>query len=168
MQIPVSHPDVRVYKAGVERLDDVEPLWKELHEHHAQISSYLGETRSPEESWERRRERYCGWLGDGDGFLLIAEIEGKGPVAYGVVHLEPGSEVWRTSDLIAKVQTLCVLPVHRGTAVGSALVEAGRSILKPLGIREASFSCMVTNEDAIAMFESFGGLQTMVSFRALV
>lgn len=168
MEIPVSHPEVRVYKAGHERLGDVEPLWKELHEHHAKISSYLGETRSPEESWERRRRRYLEWLGDDHGFLLIAEVDGKGPVAYGVVHLEPGSEVWRTGDLIAKVQTLCVLPDHRGTAVGTALVEAGRSILKPLGIREASFSCMVTNEEAIAMFESFGGLRTMVSFRAMV
>ncbi|MGN6557515.1 MAG: GNAT family N-acetyltransferase [Solirubrobacterales bacterium] len=159
---------MRVYRAGPERLNDIEPLWKEMHEHHATISSYLGETRSPEESWERRRERYREWLSDDDGFLLIAEIEGDGPVGYGVVHFEPGSEVWRTGDLIAKVQTLCVLPEHRGLAVGSALIEAGRSILKPLGIREASFSCMVTNEEAIAMFESFGVQRTMVSFRAMV
>lgn len=168
MKIPVSRPDINVFNAGIERLDDVEPLWKALHEHHAGISSYLGQTRSLQESWERRRERYREWLSDGNGFLLIAETTDSDPIAYGVVHLEPGSEVWRTGDLIAKVQTLCVLPDHRGAAVGAALVEAGRAVLKPLGVAEASFSCMVTNENAIAMFESFGALRTMISFRATV
>jgi ribosomal protein S18 acetylase RimI-like enzyme len=165
-EIPVSNPDIRIFLAGIDRLDDLEPLWKALHEHHAALSPHLGPTRSLEESWTRRRARYEQWLAD-DGLLFIAERDGV-PVGYGIVHLEPGSEIWRTGDLIAKIHTMCVLPDHRSANVGTALVEAGAQVLQPMGIEEASFSCMATNESAIRFFESFGALHTMVNFRARV
>lgn len=96
--------DVRIVRAGAERLADIEPLWKGLQEHHAAVAPTLGglEARTPEEAWERRRVKYELWLDDPDAFLLLAERDGRA-VGYALVTLGEGSQGWAAGERVADV-----------------------------------------------------------------
>jgi hypothetical protein len=57
---------VRISRAGVERLADLQPLWESLSEHHATVApdlQALGPLRSPADSWAVRRDLYVELLG---------------------------------------------------------------------------------------------------------
>jgi hypothetical protein len=59
------------YSASADDLDLLEPLWGALQAHHASILPTLGDRtppRSHPESWDRRREKYEGWLSDDETF----------------------------------------------------------------------------------------------------
>ena len=117
--------EVRLTRAGAERLAEIEPLWKALPDHHAAVAPKLGGhlARSPEEAWARRRIKYEAWLGDPDTFLLFAErAERAGrPVGYALVTLGEGPQGWPTGERLADVQTLSVVPDARGEGVGTLL-----------------------------------------------
>jgi hypothetical protein len=42
---------------GIDRLDELRPLWLALHEHHRRVGA-LPVVADDEVSWRRRRERY--------------------------------------------------------------------------------------------------------------
>ena len=68
---------MRIVRAGSERIDDLQPLWESLHEHHATIAPHLeelGPVRDPGQSWAVRRELYEEWLEEPDAFVLLAEV----------------------------------------------------------------------------------------------
>jgi ribosomal protein S18 acetylase RimI-like enzyme len=155
---------VSIRRAGVEILDDLEPLWRATYGHHAATAPYLGELRSIDESWSRRRGRYQAELEQPGSFVLAAERGGR-LIAYVVAATTSGSDIWATGDPIGKVENMSVLPDERGGAIGSSLMrEFCRAFLEQ-GIENISFEAMVRNEAAIDLFERWGGLPTTMHFR---
>jgi hypothetical protein len=67
--------DVRIVRAGPERLDDLASLWRSLQEHHRSVDPAIPgiPPRSANDSWPRRRAKYVEWLRDPDAFVLLAE-----------------------------------------------------------------------------------------------
>lgn len=149
--------EVAIVRAGVERLDDLEPLWKALQEHHAAVAPTLGgaAARSADESWERRREKYAKWLRDPATFFLLAERAG-GPVGYAFVTIGEGSQGWAAAERVADKETLSVLPEQRGEGVGSQLMEAVEGELARLGVSELRLLVIAPNSEAIRFYERRG------------
>jgi len=56
--------EVRIVKAGVERIRELEPLWRALHAQHLSVNPDLSDIpmRSQADAWERRRRLYEEWL----------------------------------------------------------------------------------------------------------
>lgn len=146
---------LRIVKAGFERLDEIEPLWQALSEHHAAIAPDNGEPRPEGESWRRRRVQYEGWLADPDSFLLIAESDGA-PIGYALVRTRPGSATWEGSERVGEVETLVVLPGERGRGVGGALLDRVCEKLARLGIGELTLHVLPENEAAIEFYRRRG------------
>jgi hypothetical protein len=69
---------VTIVRAGRDRIDELEHLWRSLQEHHRGLAPTLGglPARSPEESWLLRRRKYAAALEGPDAFLMIAERPG--------------------------------------------------------------------------------------------
>jgi ribosomal protein S18 acetylase RimI-like enzyme len=151
----------RIFRAGSERIDDLEPLWKELHHHHAAIAPQLGPARSPDESWQRRKAFYVSWFKDPGTFILIAEKD-HGAIGYAFVRLIEGSETWRTADKVAEIETLSVLPEFRGSGLGSAFMEAIYAELSKVGVQEISLAVVATNSDALRFYERHGFIQRII------
>lgn len=149
----MSQTNVR--RIEVSELGLIEPLWSSLREHHAKVTPDLGEPRSREESWQRRRSAYEAWLADGDAFVLLAERSGSG-VGYAMVRVRSGSPTWPLSERAGEIETLSVLPDERGQGTGSALLEAVRAELDAQGISELSLHVMHTNSDAMRFYERHG------------
>jgi ribosomal protein S18 acetylase RimI-like enzyme len=148
-------PKPNIRRIEVSELDLIEPLWNSLREHHSKVTPELGEPRSREESWQRRRSEYEAWLEDGDAFVLLAERSGAG-VGYAMVHVRSGSPTWPVSERAGEIETLSVLPGERGQGTGSALLEAVRGELSAHGISELSLHVMHTNKDAMRFYERQG------------
>jgi len=138
-------------------LDLLEPLWGALQAHHAGVLPSLGDRtppRSHAESWARRRERYEQWLSDDETFILLAEGP-DGPVGYALVTVGAGYAGWRTGRL-AELQTLSVLPQHRGDEIGARLLDAAWSRLEELGVDEMAITTALANVDSHRFYERHG------------
>jgi ribosomal protein S18 acetylase RimI-like enzyme len=149
---------VEIVRAGAERIPDLQPLWESLSRHHAEVApelAVLGEVRAEADSWAVRRGLYEEWLEDPAAFVLIAESQGE-PVGYAVVQVRGPEETWATGDRVAQLETLAVLPGHRGKGIGTALVERMHEELRRLGASHFVVSVIASNADAIRFYERLG------------
>jgi len=148
---------VAIVRAGLERLDDLEPLWKALQDHHAAVAPTLGGlgARTADEAWERRRKKYAAWLEDPAAFALFAEREGR-PVGYALVTVGEGPQGWAAGERVADVETLSVLAEERGRGVGTQLMDAVEDELLQRGISELRLLVIAPNAEAIRFYERRG------------
>jgi GNAT superfamily N-acetyltransferase len=161
---------MRIVRAGIERIDELQPLWESLHEHHATIAPHmeqLGPVRNPCDSWAVRRELYEDWLSEPESFVLLAEADGQ-PIGYALVHLRGPEQTWQTGDRIGVLETLAVLPDERGRGVGSALFERIYAELRALGVNELEVAVISKNAEALRFYERHGLLPFTVSFMGRV
>ena len=135
-------------------LDLVAPVWASLLAHHGELDPDLP-TRPAAESWPLRRRDYGRWLAESDSFALVAE-DGQEVVGYAVVHVGGPDETWVTSDRTAELETLAVLPSHRGTGLGGALVDAVEEELGRLGVEDMWVGVVAANSDALRFYERRG------------
>jgi ribosomal protein S18 acetylase RimI-like enzyme len=157
---------VDIVRAGAERIPDLRPLWESLSRHHAEVApelAMLGEVRAEADSWAVRRALYEEWLQDPDAFVLIAESQGE-PVGYAMVELRGPEETWATGDRVAELETLAVLPEHRGQGIGSALVERMHEELRRLGVSHFVVGVIASNSDAVRFYERLGLTRFLVSY----
>ena len=157
---------MEIVRAGAERIPDLQPLWESLSRHHAEVApelAVLGEVRAEADSWAVRRDLYEEWLKDPNAFVLIAESQGV-PVGYAVVQVRGPEETWATGDRVAQLETLTVLPGHRGQGIGSALVERMHEELRRLGASHFVVSVIASNADAVRFYERLGLTTFLVTY----
>ena len=120
-------------------VDELEPLWNALREHHAALAPEWGEPRAREDSWAIKRPDFARWLDEEGGFCLVARATDNGTaVGCAVVKLNGPETIW-PMERSGELDTLSVLPDWRSAGVGSALIAAARQ----------------QSEDAALMFEWF-------------
>ena len=106
---------VEIAVAGAERVDELEPLWIELHRHHRRVAAQPV-VADDAASWARRRSWYLDMLAGGEDLVLIAERDGR-PVGYAFVHMHAGpDDTWPVGRRWGEVVSLSVLP--RGARCG--------------------------------------------------
>jgi ribosomal protein S18 acetylase RimI-like enzyme len=153
----IATADISVEELPSARLDELEPLWNSLREHHASVApNWLGQPRKRAESWARRRREYQDWLSSGaDAFVLVARRRGRA-VAYAMAHLGDGSATFASGERAGAVETLCVLPDERGSGVGMLLLDAVRARLSRLGAAELSIHVLYGNDAALRFYRRAG------------
>jgi ribosomal protein S18 acetylase RimI-like enzyme len=149
--------EVRIVKAGVERIPDLEPLWRALHAEHLVIDPRLPgiPMRSQDEAWARRRDLYQGWLSEKDALLLLAEVRGLA-VGYAVSHVHEADDSWDTHGRFGVLESLAVLPDMRRRGVGRMLMSALQAELRRLGVTALEIGVVATNEAARRFYERQG------------
>ncbi len=162
--------DVRIVKAGVERVDELEPLWKALQSHHHDLEGHIPgiPLRDLDTSWERRRVNYVGWLSEPDSFVLVAEGVGGHPVGCALVSVHSADDTHVTRDRFAELESLSVLPELRGAGLGSRLLEAVFEEVRGLGIREMVIGVLAANTDAARLYERYGFRPWVVKYMGVV
>jgi ribosomal protein S18 acetylase RimI-like enzyme len=139
-------------------LDALEPAWNALQEHHVEITPSLGpdgSKRDLPEAWRIRRAKYERWLTDPETFFVIAEANGEA-VGYACVTVGPPYASWDSGERLAELETLSVLPEHRGSGVGAALLEAAWKRLAERGVADMQIVTTATNFSAKRFYESQG------------
>jgi GNAT superfamily N-acetyltransferase len=131
---------VQITRAGIERVDELEALWKALQDHHAEVMPNAGglAPRELEQTWEMRRTKYNSLLSEPEAFVLIAE-DGDRVLGYAMVGISDGSIGYVTGPRVGEVETLSVLPDARGRGVGESLMNAVDHHLTAIGLRGSVF-----------------------------
>jgi ribosomal protein S18 acetylase RimI-like enzyme len=144
----------RILSAGPERVDELRPLWLQLHHHHEQVSR-VQPFVDDETSWTVRRRSYVDTF-DGGGFALVAEDD-DGLVGYAMVRIHDGpDDSWALADRYGEVWTLVVDERARGRGIGSALLDAVDAELAARGIGDLVIGVMQGNDGARRLYERRG------------
>lgn len=154
------------HESSADEIDAVEPMWNALQEHHVRITPEL-DPQSPgrdlADAWRMRRSKYVRWLEDPETFFVIAENESS-PIGYAFVTVGPGYASWHTGDRAGVLETLSVLPDHRDSGIGAALIEAAWERLAELGVEDMAITTAKTNVDARRFYERQGFRQGFVVY----
>ena len=145
----------RIFQAGSERIDDLEPLWRALYEHHRDIAEGVGGLNSFEESWRRRRAQYESWLGGDEAALVVADRDGR-LVGYAMLSLNPPPATWDFGARVVEIETLSVLPNERGSGIGAGLMRASEEWAHERGAQTLGVGLLHTNERARRFYEREG------------
>ena len=144
----------RIVPAGRDRIDELGPLWLQLHHHHERVSR-VQPFVDDETSWAARRRSYEETFDDG-GFALVAKEDGR-LVGYAMVRIHEGrDDSWQLGDRRGEVWTLVVDEAARGAGVGSALLDAVDEELAARGIIGLVIGVMEGNDGARRLYERRG------------
>jgi ribosomal protein S18 acetylase RimI-like enzyme len=149
---------MEIVRADGSRLDEVEPLFKAMHEHHRAgrpSAASVRPFRSADEAWARRRAHYHGLLEAGRGHLFLAEEDGRA-IGYAMVSETGGQATLQTGTRMAELESLSVLPDARGAGVGRALMTAVHELVHELGAGEVMLYVMDGNDGALRFYERYG------------
>jgi ribosomal protein S18 acetylase RimI-like enzyme len=138
----------------------LEPLWVSVHHRHAESMPELAPYVDDRETWAVRSTMYEELLAKPDTILFLA-VDGDSAVGYGLAHVLAVADTWiadtwRTGGRIGEIESLAVLPSHRGQGIGTRLLEALESELATIGIRDLILGVLAGNEDAIRLYRRRG------------
>jgi ribosomal protein S18 acetylase RimI-like enzyme len=151
--------DLAISLAGAERIDDLEPVYRALYEHHVAVSTWKpAPERGHEVAWQRRRGRWESTLSSPDGILLVAERDGRlvGALVGEVEDPAEGGDTFAVPTSTAHVHDLAVLPDAQGGGVGRALMERFEQELRKRGVESYGLEVMAGNDAARAFYGRFG------------
>lgn len=148
---------------GPDLIDDVEPLWKELHAHHQRGLPGLA-YHAPDVSWKVRSDEYRRWLAEPLSFVLVAYADGV-PVGYALVEVADGPEdTWVTGDRIAHLQSLVVARTWRGRGLGTVLADRVDAELAARGVHDLMLDVVAGNVGAERFYERRGLRKVMTIY----
>ena len=146
--------ELAVQRGEADRILELEPLWRALQDHHAELDG-VPPVRDRDESWRRRRAQYERWMGEGSGRLFIAERDGRA-VGYLMLRVGNAAATWAVDDRVGEVETLAVLEGERSSGVGGALMDNAIAAVEAEGVRALGVGVVHTNVDAIRFYERAG------------
>lgn len=145
---------------GAQDIPRLERLWVAVHHQHMASMPDLAPYVSDEVTWRERRALYDELFGKPDTILMLASLDGD-LVGYALAHVTDARETWAgdtwaTGERIAELESISVLPEHRGAGIGSALFDAIDRELESRGIEDVVIGALPGNEGAIRLYERRG------------
>lgn len=146
------------------RLDEVEPLWEAMHEHHVGLLLSGGcsvRMRSPQEAWRRRRAEFASWMAGCQGWLWIADND-HSPIGFAFVRVHDGDWTYETEGAVGELEALSVEPKMRRWGIGSLLLEEVDRHLSASGVGVIGLRVLAGNQDALRLYGRWGILPAEV------
>ena len=146
---------IKFISGGEELLPKIEPLWKLLNEHHANVSRYFSEDFHAF-SFENRIAKIKKVYQQGKLRVDIA-IEGQIPVGYiiGGIHEEN----------IGEIESIFILETHRNISIGEALMNHCVDWLRSAGVENMIVKVAVGNESVFPFYEKYGFLPRLYTLK---
>src|SRR5262245_256539 len=118
------------------------------------------------ETWREHRPLYESLFERPDTFLFLASTDGD-LVGYALGCVMPAAEgwaadTWRVGDRIGELESLSVLPDHRGEGVGSLLLDAVDEEFAKLGVGDVVIGALPGNTGALKLYERRGFKPTWI------
>jgi ribosomal protein S18 acetylase RimI-like enzyme len=161
-------PGLTIVPVPEDRLDDLEPVWRALYEHHTALTPHLRDRELPfAQAWETRRGIEREWLASEPESFVLAAQDGDRYVGYAFVRIRSGAGFaasWRASDPLAELAILAVLPEARGRGIGSMLLDAVEARLEELGVDDMLIEVITTNTEAMRLYERRGAVPFLTRF----
>jgi ribosomal protein S18 acetylase RimI-like enzyme len=151
---------MRVRRGSLADVDALQPLWVAVHHQHVSSMPQLAPYVDDATTWGQRSALYRELLAKPDTVLLLADEDGR-LVGYGLAHVMPAEETWVadtwvTGPRIGEIESLGVLPEHRGRGIGSRLLEELDEALREAGVTDVILGALAGNSAAIRLYERHG------------
>jgi ribosomal protein S18 acetylase RimI-like enzyme len=156
----------QIVRGSAADIPALEPLWVAVHHVHAASMPELAPYVSDEETWRERRALYGALFRQPDTFLFLARVGGE-LVGYALGRVlgdreDWWSDTWRVGDRIGELESVSVLPEHRGAGIGAALLDAADQEFERLHVHDQIVGALPGNADAIRLYERRGFRPTWV------
>ncbi len=135
---------------GAELLARIEPMWRILNAHHAEMSSHFGDFYRKNTFEQRAKD-----LTRGEVLVAVAR-DGDEDIGYCIAQAADGR---------GEVASIFVLPQYRGYGVGDALIDSAVKWLKENGAQPISLSVTSGNEGVFGFYERHGFYPRMTVLR---
>lgn len=153
----------RIDRAHARDLTKVKHLWKAMIADYRELSDGVWEVREPGEAWARRHQQYLDWINDAGGVVFLAiDTDTDEVVGYAALHFVMSGATFDLGESFGDLETLAVLPTHRGKGVGAALLTACRKELERREIEYWSLETLSSNAGALRLYERSGFQPFMV------
>jgi ribosomal protein S18 acetylase RimI-like enzyme len=151
---------LRIVKGSAGDVPKLEPLWVAVHHVHQESMPELAPYVSDAETWAELSRHYEHLFEKPETELLLA-FDGDELVGYALTHVLPVEETfipdtWRTGERIGELESLSVLPSHRGEGIGGALLDAVDDAFERRGIRDVIVGALPGNVGALRLYERRG------------
>jgi len=152
---------MRIRVGGAGDLDLLEPLWVAVHHQHLASMPELAPYVDDVTTWEGRRALYAELLAKPDTGLLLAEDDTDTAVGYGLAHVMEreatwAADTWVTGGRIGEIESLSVLPSHRGRGLGTELLIRLEAKLAEQGVTDLVLGVLPGNTAALRLYERRG------------
>jgi len=156
-----------VRRAGIERLDDLAPLWIAMQAQHESVAppaltTEVAPFRDHAESWRRRRASYASWFASDNAVLHVAEDTEGELTGYAMVRLSGAWSQLATPEAMAELESLSVAAAHRGRGLGTLLLAAVHADLRERGIEVMTLAVFAGN-DAAGRFYARHSMQPILT-----
>ena len=153
-------PGDDIRRGGPDDLPRLEPLWVSVHHRHVASMPELAPYVSDAETWAVRGALYAELLAKPDTVLLLATADEE-LIGYGLAHVMPVevtwvADTWVTGPRIGEIESLAVLPEHRGRGLGSELLDRLEAELRADGVTDLVIGALAGNVDAMRLYERRG------------
>ena len=154
----MTSADIR--RGGPEDLRLLERLWVTVHRRHAESMPELAPYVDDATTWAVRSALYAQLLAKPDTVLLLASV-GDEVVGYGLAHVMRTddtwvADTWVTGDRVGEIESLAVLPEHRGRGLGSRLMDGLEEELRRQGVTDLVLGLLPGNAPAARLYERRG------------
>jgi ribosomal protein S18 acetylase RimI-like enzyme len=151
---------LRIVNGSAKDVPALEPLWVAVHHVHQEAMPELAPYVSDTETWAELSRHYEHLFEKPETELLLA-FDGDELVGYALTHVLPVDDTfipdtWRTGERIGELESLSVLPSHRGEGIGSALLDAVDHAFEARGIRDVIVGALARNDGALRLYERRG------------
>jgi ribosomal protein S18 acetylase RimI-like enzyme len=151
---------VTLARGSAADLAALEPLWVSVHHRHAESMPELAPYVSDAKTWAERRALYEQLMAK-PGTVLVLARAGEELVGYGLAHVLPLEETWIgdtwvTGERIGEIESVAVLPAHRGQGIGTRLMDELEAALAADGIEDLILGVLPGNDAAIRLYERRG------------
>jgi GNAT superfamily N-acetyltransferase len=147
------------------QLDEVEPLWAQLHAHHAALAMPPAmRTRPLDASWRDRKAHYARGIAEGRAALFVVRAPDGAPIGYAaaLVHDDDRPLLEGESGAVGELDTVVVSDDHRGSGAGASLVAAARDWLRDRGAAPMLIGVRESNGEALDFYAGLGAQPAFV------
>jgi ribosomal protein S18 acetylase RimI-like enzyme len=153
-------PGDDIRRGGPEDIPLLEPLWVSVHHAHAasmpELAPYVDDART----WAERSALYAELLAK-EGTVLLLASAGDALVGYGLAHVMSAggswaADTWVTGPQIGEIESLAVLPDHRGRGLGAELLDRLEHELRLQGVTDLMLGVLPGNVGAMRLYERRG------------
>ncbi len=148
---------VRIERAHARDLTKVKTVWKAMIADYRRLSDEVWEVSDPAEAWSRRHQQYLEWMNDATGAIFLAtDTDSEELVGFAALRWENSGSTFDLGQSFGDVESLAVLPSHRGQGVGLALVSACRRELERREIEYMTLETLASNTGGLRLYQRAG------------
>jgi GNAT superfamily N-acetyltransferase len=137
-------------------LEELRPLFTQLHRHHLSVATYQPLVADLDESWTLRRRWYEEILVEG-GRYFVARDESATPIGYGLAAVTLGADdTFEVHGGIVEIVSLVVDEAARGQGVGRQLMGAMERLADEYGADLLKVAVMSGNRSAESFYSTLG------------